>query len=185
MATLMSKSAYARRHGRGASSVSNWIQRGQLTSPAVRADGRIDAELADQQLGLSLDTVQSATRAPTQPIETPTMTFSPTQQAQARLLNAKALDAAIKAETNRRALNAQRGRYTLTEEIRAEFGRGIMDHLMDVEQSLPDLAARLGLGREGLHELRKWWRDRRDYTAKRNRLEAENFPEFIADPERS
>ncbi|HVH77165.1 MAG TPA: hypothetical protein VM755_19795 [Stellaceae bacterium] len=49
MSEIISKSEYAERRGVGESAVSNWIARGQLTPPALQADGSIDADLADEQ----------------------------------------------------------------------------------------------------------------------------------------
>ena len=45
------------------SAVSNWISRGQLTAPALKPDGRIDAELARQQLGQTVPTGRSHHRS--------------------------------------------------------------------------------------------------------------------------
>jgi hypothetical protein len=174
---LMSKADYARRHGRRNSAVSNWISRQQLTAPALRADGRIHAQLADEQLGRRLDPLRS------RPLVLISDDLVTAQQARAELIQSKASEAAIKAERARMALDARRGEYTLTEQMRLEYGRGIMEHLQSVEQSLPGLAQRLGLGRDGLLELRRWWRQQRAATAKRNRIEAANYPEFIEDPE--
>ena len=180
MAEILSKSAYAARRGRGPSAVSNWIRSGQLSAPALRPDGKIDAELADGQLAKTLDPVRSA--AQRLPVASNTSGSDPAKQAQAEYLRARALSASVRAERERRELNAQRGRYMLTEEARAEWARGIMDHLQSVEQSLPDLADRLGIGWDGLLKLRRWWRARCEYTANRNRLAAASVPDFKARP---
>ena len=56
---ILTKAKFAERRGVAKSCVSNWIQRGHLTPPALRADGRINVELADQQLGVMVDLVRS------------------------------------------------------------------------------------------------------------------------------
>ena len=55
---IFTKAAFARRVGVKPSAVSNYIARGKLTAPALRADGTIDAALADQQLDIRLETVR-------------------------------------------------------------------------------------------------------------------------------
>ena len=181
MAEILSKSAYARLRGRGPSAVSNWIRSGQLSPPALLPDGRINVELADLQLAERLDPVRSA--AQRSPVGSNTGSSDPVKEAQAEYLRARALSAAIRAERERRELNAERGRYMLTDQVRSEWGRGIMEHLQSVEQSLPDLAAQLGHGREGLLILRQWWRRQCQYTADRNKLQGDNFPDYREDPQ--
>jgi hypothetical protein len=181
MPEILSKSAYAARRGRGPSSVSNWIRGGQLSPPALRSDGKIDAAAADAQLAQRVNPVRAAAAVITRQPVVPAANEAPASW-QDKYFRARAQSAAIRAERERRELNAERGRYVLAEKAREEFARGIMEHLMSVEQSLPDLADRLGVGVGGLIELRRWWRQQRVNTAERNRVEASKFPEYMEDP---
>jgi hypothetical protein len=63
---LLTKSEYARRCGVKPGAVGNWIARGKLTRPAIRRDGRIDAEVADLQLA---DRRHDRSRPPGGPID--------------------------------------------------------------------------------------------------------------------
>lgn len=187
MAEILSKSAYARVTGVNPAAVSNWIRRGQLTSPALRTDGKINRELADQQLGHRLAPVMSAARraAPADDRPIPSSTggpaWSPSNQASLQLLRARALDASVRAERSRRELNQERGRYTLTEEAQVEWAKTLSAFLLNVEQSLADLATTLRLDREGVMELRRWWRNQRAQAAGDNREKAAGLPQFIED----
>jgi len=59
MALVLSKSAFAARRGVGSSAVANWIARDRLTGAALTADGRINVEEAERQLGVTLDASRS------------------------------------------------------------------------------------------------------------------------------
>ena len=176
---IFTKSGYARRIGVRPSAISNYIARRQLTPPAVRADGTIDAALADQQLDIRLDTIRRASRpAPAAPAAEP-IDFSSGRD----LLRARALSASVAAERSRRALEHERGRYALSEDVAAEWARALAGFLVEVERSLPDLAHTLQLDHQQTVTLRRWWRQQRAEAAERNRLAAAAEPVLVGDPE--
>jgi hypothetical protein len=165
-----------------------WIRRQQLTPPALTADGKINAELADAQLGVNIHPARSASaREQRQGPERQTVVapsaispaWSGDQQASRQLLRARALSASVDAERKRRDLNAERGKYTLTEEANADLARVLSEFLLDVEQSFLDFA---GDDRDLLVRLRKWWRALRSRAAEKARIAAAAEPKFMEDP---
>lgn len=188
MAEFLTKSQYARRRGRCAGSVSYRLRSGKLTHPAIRADGSIDVELADRQLGLMLDTgkgrIPSGTpEVPAQQLPAPRepQPLTAAQRSQVQLMAARALNATISAERARRELNHERGRYSLADEVYAVFTRLLAEHIGDVETSLTDLAIDLDLKGEQLSLLRRWWRTRRERTAEAARNLRDTHPRYISD----
>jgi hypothetical protein len=188
VAEILSKSAYARATGVNPAAVSNWIRRGQLTGPAVRRDGKINRELADQQLAITIQSPAGSAAHRLQPISQPQPASSgdgpawtPGGQASLQLLRAKALSASVDAERKRRELNHERGKYTLTAEARSEFAKVLSDFLLGVEQSLGDLVDTLQLDMAGATELRRWWRNQRAQAARATRAKAEAAPQFADD----
>jgi hypothetical protein len=169
MAEVLSKSDYAARRGVNRSAVNNWITRGRLKAPAVRDDGSIDADLADQQLnGTTAPMHVAGSRNRVTRQQAPVVVASgdatwsgPREQAGTQLLRARALSAMVAAERARRELMAERGRFVLKAETEATFAKAIADFLLQVEQSLPDLAMALGLDAAGRVALRRWWRNQR------------------------
>src|SRR5579885_972382 len=141
MGALITKSEFAAARGVDRSTISKWISRGRLTAPALTPDGRIDAEIADRQLGASLDPVrhlgqQHRAKPAAPPPGAAVEAFGPA----ADLLRAKAQIALIAAEERRIAFEATRGRYTLTEAAEAAWAAALTEFLLDVENSLNDLA---------------------------------------------
>jgi hypothetical protein len=122
--SIFTKSEYASRLGVRPSAVSNYIARGQLTEPALRRDGRIDANLADQQLDVTLDAVRKAARPIKPALESPS---TPPSSAAVidldagRSLRSRATIEGIRAERARREFEHERDRYTLTEAAQAEW----------------------------------------------------------------
>ena len=183
MAEILTKTQFAGVLGVNPAAVSNWIRRQRLTPPAVRADGRIDADAARAQLGRTLDPVQRAIR---QPSAAPTggADWSRDGQASTQLLRARALSASVAAERSRRDLMAERGKYMLTAEAEAAWARVLSDIMLQVEQSFADLSIVLqqtGTAREKEIALRRWWRNQRLRAAEANRLAASTEPEFVED----
>lgn len=181
-AEVVTKSDYARRRGVRSHAVSMWISRGKLTAPALRDDGRIDVRQADRQLGVRIDPVRRAGREVPRPA--PSRGSAPIEFGPAAdLLRAKALSAMVDAERKRRELEAERGRYMLTEKAEAAFRKVLGDFILQIEQSLPDLANALGLDAAGRIALRKWWRGQRVQFAAYCREAADASPEFEEDTE--
>lgn len=180
---FFTKSAYARRIGVRPSAISNYIARRKLTAPALRADGTIDAALADQQLDIRLETVRRAGQLSNRTGQA-TPAAEPIDFSSSRdLLRARALSAAVAAERGRRSLELERGRYALAEDVAAEWARRLGAFLVEVETSLPTLAHTLQLDHERGVVLRKWWRDQRAQAARENREAAEGLPPYTDDPD--
>lgn len=185
MAEILSKTAYAAHANVTTGAVSNWIRRRKLTAPALRADGSIDAELADRQLGVTVQPVNAASaraRAPAAVSAGPgAPNWTQDDTASRQLLRARALSASVDAERKRRELNEERGKYTLAADADAALARTLAGFLTDVEQSFLDLSGKLRLTREQLIGLRQWWRDHRVRAAAAARLAAAGERSFIED----
>jgi hypothetical protein len=198
---VMKKSEYAAHRGVTLAAVTNWIARKRLTAPALRDDGKIDVALADQQINAKVEPMKAASakrrvtakpkRAPwpkregrdPAPAKPPTRDPALVAQetAQTRLLEARALSASVDAERKRRELEAERGRYMITEDALAAWAKVINAFLTQIEQSLPDLATSLGLDPAGRIVLRKWWRNQRVQFAAHCREVRDASPEFGED----
>jgi hypothetical protein len=143
-------------------------------------NGKIDVALADQQLGLSLHPViaAGARERLTNPAAVE-KTSDPVAATQ--FLRARAMSATVDAERKRRTLNYERGKYILTDDAAAQWSQTLAALLLRVEESFADLALDLGLNREQLTVLRKWWRKSRGDAAAEQRRIADRLPEFVAD----
>jgi hypothetical protein len=190
MPTLLSKSGFARLHNKSPASVSHWIARQQLTAPALRSDGKIDVELANRQLGLTVDRVRSA--ASTNRIDRLSVGRLPRRrephgavydEAARQLLRAKAQIAAAQAARAWRELQLEKGRYTLTEDVDQAWRKSLTELVHLLEQAIRDLADELRLDAQGRVVLRKWWRQVREEAAARSRAKADDSPKYVADPE--
>lgn len=178
MTEVLTKAKYAARLSVKASAVSNWIKRGKLTAPALRADGTVDVELADRQLSVTVETLRKVSR-PAPAAQAELVDFG----AAGALLRSRATMAEIACERARRQLNADVGRYCVTADAQAAWGNALSDWLIGVEASFAGLAYDLRLEQGQLVELRRWWRQQRAEGAERNRVAAAAEPEFTSDPE--
>jgi hypothetical protein len=185
MSQLFTKSEFAKSVGVTPSALSNWVKRRQLTAPALRSDGKIDAGLAVEQLRVSLHPVMSA-RARQRGDALPMPKAAPAASAEIldmasgrKLLAARAEIATVQAERGRRELEHERGRYTLAEGAKAAFAQALAEFLQRVEQNLGDLARDLGLDQRQAAALRTWWRAQRASAAAEARAKAATLPEFI------
>jgi hypothetical protein len=185
MARVITRSAYAASQGVTPATVTRWVTRGRLTAPAVRADGMIDADYADEQLARELDYGKSeplrgsrATRLTADPAET-----GGDPAASRMLLRARALSASVDAERKRRELEQERGKYSLTADIEATWRRQLSGFLLAIEQSFPDLADELaGLSAAAQRVvLRKWWREQRARAARDMLTAGEQMPDYTPD----
>lgn len=186
----MSKSEYARHRGVTPAAISNFISRGRLTAPALRPDGLVDAELADQQLGATVDPVMSASatarnRAPHARPAAPSSAEVVDMSSARQLLAARASLAETNAERARRELAHQTGRYMLTETASLSWTKHLAGLLQGIELGFADLGAAAGLDRAQMAALRKWWHDLRARTAKEAAAAAATEPEYVTDPTRS
>jgi hypothetical protein len=141
VAEILTKSGFAGRLGVNPAAISNLIRRQRLTSPALRADGKIDVEQALRQLGRTVDPVMSASRGG------PAITgdggvAAGSSGPAAQLLKARALSASVDAMRKRQQFMADSGRYMLTADATAEWGR-VLSVFLDVERSFADLALKL------------------------------------------
>lgn len=175
---VLSHADYARHRNVASNAVSNYIARGQLTAPALQPDGRIDRDLADEQLAETLDTDKATAarnRAGTaRNVERATGAVAALQQA-------RAVSATVAAERDRRKLNLERGRYVLAAQQLEVTARLMTEFVSGVEQSFEDLAETAQLTRAQLAGVRKWWRELRQKTADKLGADAEAFPEFVED----
>ena len=193
MTEVLTKSEYARRLGVSPSAVSNWISRRRLTTPAMRADGMIDAALADQQLRVTIDVIRAAGQSRrgeipqltrTAPSGGRPPTAEPIDFAASRdLLRARADLQMMQAETRRRELAHQSGRYMLTSQVEAAWRQELSAVIEAMEGGFRDLAADLGGdSHRNLVTIRKWFRRLRVNEAARLREAAAAAPALVEDP---
>ena len=142
-----------------AAAVTNWIARRQLTSPALRADGRINFGRARAQIRGSVDQIASAaamravrSSRDQAPVEEPTHSRAVDQ-----LMRAKALSAAVDAARKRRDFLAENGKYVVASEAEQAWARSFGRVLRTVEESFPDLCIDLDLGPSEELVLHRWW----------------------------
>jgi hypothetical protein len=186
---VFTKSDYARRIGRRPSAISNYIARQQLTSPAVRADGRIDATLADAQLGVTIDPVRAAAQAGAQAQSSKPPTTVGYQAPAisgdaASLLRSRAIMARITAIERRHAFEASRGRYMLTADAEREWRTVLSGIIASIEAWFADLVAELpGDKHRNIIIIRKSWRRLRVQLAMQEREGAAKLPEYVEDAE--
>lgn len=178
MAGALTREAYARRRGVRTRAVHNFIAREQLTAPALREDGLIDPDLADDQLDERLNPVQSA-GARQRVDRAPPVDGGSDPSAARQLLRARAISASVDAARKRRAFDLERGRYMLTATAQVEWNKALAEFLLGLEQSFPDLATDLGLDRTKTAVLRKWWRDQRTKAAANFAATAAATDEFV------
>ena len=137
---LVSKSEFSRLMHVKPSAVSNWISRGQLTAPALKPDGRIDAELARQQLGHTVDTGRSHHRSSRPP--------AGTAAERAKLHRLKIYRFELEIARRQRATAIERAGLVRADGAAAAWAAELSDLLIAIEQWLPDLAVMLGASRE-------------------------------------
>jgi hypothetical protein len=188
MPEIKTKTDFAALLGINPAAVSNYIRRQKLTGAALTADGRVNVEVALEQLGRTVDPVKQAShraltssRNAAPPGGDAGADWSPSAQASTQLLRARALSASVDAERKRRDLMAERGKYMLAAQAEADWARVLTALLQNIELSLADLPLSLGLDREKTLALRRWWRNQRLRAAEDNRLAAETAPDFIED----
>jgi hypothetical protein len=173
MSTVLTQAAYARLRGVKRSTVAQWIRRGHLKDSAITADGRIVAEEADAQLRAgTLDLSKSIGRGGPVPS---LLASSPQVAAVVPVIkpdNAAPDFAAVRLRREMLALEAQeiaaakaRGDLVLVTAIERRYSAELEDLLAGIEQWALDLAAKLGLGREGAERIRAEWRSFRERRA--------------------
>ena len=183
MAEPQTKTEFARRLGVTGAAISMWIERGKLTAPALLPDGRIDPDLAEDQLGLGVNPVASASaRSRVSEGRSPVAAAAGAAgdaTASRQLLRARALSASVQAERDRRQLNFERGRYLLADAAEIEWARTLGAFLLGIEQGFSDLADLAGLDRTQMAAVRRWWRDMRKLAATGLAEAAADASEFI------
>ena len=159
MGEVVSKSEFARRVGNEPEAVSMWISRGKLTAPALRDDGLIDVDLAVEQLRGSLEHARSSTD-----LERAASAGAPEggQSVTGALIEQQRRQRIEESELRLRRLRRDEleaaGKLVDAEAIAAAHTKAIEELLGAVEQWLPDLAVKLGAGREGIDVARREWR---------------------------
>lgn len=170
---ILSKSAFATRRGIGVSAVSNWIERKRISGEALTADGRINVDEAERQLGVKLDTVRSeGARSAVRLPDDGTDFAEPSLREQIL---------AVELEQKRRRLEAEKGVYVRADQVRAERGRALGQMMAAIDNWLPDVAAELGLNAEALADMRASWRRFRARQADALTAEAAALPELLSD----
>jgi hypothetical protein len=169
---ILSKTAFAARHGVGVPAVSNWIKRGRITGAALTEDGRINVAEAERQLGTTLDAVRSAGK-----IAASAAAAEPdlgTTSVRDQILE-------VDLESKRRKLNAERGVYCRTDHLARGSNRGFEQFLSAADIWIGDLAAELGLSAEGAAQAQALWRRFREREAAAARNFAATLPELLSD----
>lgn len=158
---LVSKSEFARLRGITPARISQLIGDGRIHGDAIVGTGpraQIDANVANQQLGDSLDiTQQMAQQRPTAP------DGLPLSSDQKRIQAAKAEQAEISARQARREEAAQAGFYVRTEDVRRAWSRELTELLAGIDGWIAEAAGALtrDLGidqKQATVLLRKEWR---------------------------
>jgi transposase len=176
MPLLLSKSAFAARRGVGSSTISNWIARGRLTGAALTADGQINVEEAERQLGSTLDLSRSEGAIAVHREENAPRSEGADGPAS---LREKLL--ALELERKRRTMAAEQGVYIRADQVEAQMGRTLAQLIAAIENWIPDLVAELGGGAEELATARRSWRHFRERQADDADARALSLPEFVAD----
>jgi hypothetical protein len=141
---LVIKSEFSRLMHVKPSAVSNWISRGQLTAPALKPDGRIDIELARQQLGDTVDPGRSHHRSS----RPPAGTEAGTAAERAKLRRLKIYQLELEIAKRRRAAAAECASLVRADGAAAAWAVEFSALLIAIEEWLPDLAQMLGADRE-------------------------------------
>jgi DNA-binding transcriptional regulator YdaS (Cro superfamily) len=194
----VSKSAFAALRGVSPGRVSQWISEGKLSGPAIEGEGRnalINVAIACQQLGVTLDPVQSAVngkqsavgQAPAgdqQSLEPEAFTD------QRRMTKAKADQAEMAAERSRREFDAETGRYMHTAQAEVAWSKILGKLIAELEAAIPNLASDVAraLGssdaKTATVALRNAFRAWRAKQAEAGAQELAALESFVADPER-
>ena len=160
MAELISKSAFAVRRGVAASAVSNWIARGKLTGAALTADGDINVEEAERQLGQTVDPGRGAPRPAPSPEPTrAAIPSEPTDAAAASLAAIRLRSEGLKLEAQERQAGLERGELARVDEMKRAWAAELDDLLAATEWFVTELPIKLGLGRDGVDAARREWRE--------------------------
>jgi hypothetical protein len=159
MGEVVTKTEYARSKGVTPAAVTAWLARGHLTSPALRADGRIDVEMADGQLRERLDHARRATDVDRPP---PADAASPPPAAAAlieRQRQQRIEENDLKLRRLRREELERAGHLVDADAMARAHGRSFEELMTAIEQwQLGDLAPQLGLSREQIEVVRREWR---------------------------
>jgi hypothetical protein len=195
----VTKSAYARMIGVSPGRVSQYISEGKLHGDALQGEGSralIVVETANTQLGRSVDMVQSfvQSRPGADPPSQPSLPEPPPGNLplsdSAKYNRAKAEQQIMSTERDRRAFEAEKGRYVLVDSVAPGFNRVLAGILASLEQSLPDIAKRVttALGATDIKvatiAMRQAYRDWREQSSVLAEQEGLALPAFETDPER-
>jgi hypothetical protein len=174
--SILSKSAFAARHGIARSTVSKWISRGQLTGDAITATGRIRIAVAEAQLCEQLDSARSQTAINGGGDDAAGLIKRQREQ--------RLAEGAIRLRRLRREELAERGRYALASDVERERNRGIRQLVEALGNWLAvDVPLQLGLDDDARVALRQAWRKFCEREAGAAQARADAMPEFIGDPD--
>nr|WP_298685246.1 hypothetical protein [uncultured Dongia sp.] len=136
--TTMRKGDFARLRQVSAARVSQWIKEGKIYGEAIVGtglDARINAEVANSQLGATLDITQSV--AQTRPSLDPAL--PPLSDAARRTQDARAEQAEIEARRSRRRELEEMGIYVRADATSREWSRTLAQLLSGLEELIPML----------------------------------------------
>jgi hypothetical protein len=172
---ILSKAAFAARHGIARSTISKWISRGQLKPPALRADGRIDVAAAERQLRALLDPARSTA-------------INGGGDDAAGLIKRQREQRIERGEIDLRRARAEererRGEYVRAVDVARERGRFWQQFLQTLENwLLSDMPHQLALDPDARAALRKSWRRFRERESDAAQQRADTMPPFIDDDE--
>lgn len=152
MPDVISKSAYAARRGVATSAVSNWIARGKLTGAALTADGQINAEEADRQLGQTVDPGRGAQAATPRPA-------AAADPVVASLADVRLQREQLSLDQARRQAAIDAGELVRADDAKRAWAKELDDLISAVELFVTELPTKLGLGREAVEQARREWRE--------------------------
>lgn len=183
MGEIVSKSEFARRRGVDPAAVSMWIARGQIWGSALTADGKVDEQVAIEQLRQKLDPARSLT--PLDDLggngagdsDVPHVSASLIDQQRSQRIEEAALRLRrLRAEENERA-----GKYMVTTNVEREWNRLLGQLVDETEAWIADLVQELGGGAEELAIARQSWRKFRQRQAENAEAEMNAQPRLMVD----
>ncbi|MFC3674672.1 hypothetical protein [Ferrovibrio xuzhouensis] len=178
--------------------VSQWISEGKISGLAIVGEGRsarIDPVVACQQLGVTLDPVQSVANGlqSTIPLDgqaSPNSVQPEVFTDQRRLAKIKADQAEMAYERDRREFEAESGRYLLADQAAAAWSKIFGKVIADLEGAIPDMAVSVAqaLGsddpKKATVALRNAFRTWRGKLTNLAAAEAAALDRLVVDPER-
>jgi hypothetical protein len=175
---IVTKAELARARHVSAAAVSAWLRRGKLTAPALLPDGRIDYDVAIDQLRERLDPARSRTEVPDgdAPARSNLAVLTERQREQ------RVEENDLKLRRLKREELERAGALTDTDAVAKAHARHYEELLAAIEQWVPELAVKLGADRDGVALARREWRGFRDRQAQAAEARTAGLPSLVAAP---